>query len=122
MDNSLIELIVESAGNSHLVKVLKLYMDAFYETCLNYDKKIDKKTFFDFLEFTKRNILPKIFSTSACHLHAYMNYYGKTEWKKILYDKRDLRKLTPNFDELIPEYVGCCFNMSWKYCSTPDKR
>jgi len=110
MEDLFTKLIVDSSIDSHLAEVFKYYTTAFYEICLNYDRKITKKEFFDFLAFAENILLPKVFSKAACHLHTYINFYNKTVWEGVPQDKRDLRKLTDNFDELIANYVGCCFN------------
>jgi len=111
MEDLFTKLIVDSSINSHLAEVFKYYTTAFYEICLNYDdRKITKNDFFDFLAFAENILLPKVFSKAAGHLHTYINFYNKTVWEGVPQDKRDLRKLTDNFDELITNYVGCCFN------------
>jgi len=112
MEDLFTKLIIECSINSHLTEVFKYYTTTFYEICLNYDRKITKNDFFDFLAFAENTILPKVFSKAASHLHTYINFYNKTVWEEVPYDERDLRKLTDNFDELITNYVGCCFNSS----------
>ncbi|MCK4429655.1 MAG: hypothetical protein KAU95_04715 [Candidatus Aenigmarchaeota archaeon] len=101
------DLILSAMKTDESLEGLTIFTDIVCETAKEYDGGITKEHLEDYLEYAKENLLPGLYVNSAITLHAHLDRYNE-KWKEQTQEKKDIRQY--NFDELVIEYAGSCFN------------